>query len=38
MAAKPIAAGAHAHSIIAIMGGVIAPGANDGVVAYDTRT
>jgi pimeloyl-ACP methyl ester carboxylesterase len=36
MAAKPIAPGVHAHSIIAIKSGVIAPGANDGVVAYDS--
>jgi triacylglycerol esterase/lipase EstA (alpha/beta hydrolase family) len=36
MAAKPIAPGVHAHSIIAIKTGVIAPGANDGVVAYDS--
>lgn len=36
MASKPIAPGVHAHSIIAIKTGVIAPGANDGVVAYDS--
>jgi triacylglycerol esterase/lipase EstA (alpha/beta hydrolase family) len=36
MAAKPIAPDVHAHSIIAIKTGVIAPGANDGVVAYDS--
>ena len=36
MAAKPIAPGVHAHSIIAIKSGIIAPGANDGVVAYDS--
>jgi pimeloyl-ACP methyl ester carboxylesterase len=36
MAAKPIAAGVHAHSIIAITTGVIAPGAGDGVVKYDS--
>jgi hypothetical protein len=36
MAAKPIAPGVHAHSIIAITSGVIAPGANDGVVGYDS--
>ncbi len=26
----------HAHSIIAITNGMIAPGANDGVVAYES--
>lgn len=36
MAAKPIAPGVHAHSIIAIKDGKIAPGANDGVVAYES--
>ncbi len=36
MAAKPIASGVHAHSIIAITNGMIAPGANDGVVAYES--
>jgi pimeloyl-ACP methyl ester carboxylesterase len=34
MSAKPIAAGVHAHSIIAITDGVISEHANDGVVAY----
>lgn len=36
MAAKPIAPGVHAHSIIAITDGKITPAANDGVVAYDS--
>lgn len=36
MAAKPIAPSVHAHSIIAITDGKIAPGANDGVVAYES--
>jgi len=35
-APTPIAPGVHAHSIIAIKTGVIAPGANDGVVQYDS--
>jgi hypothetical protein len=34
MAAKPIAPGVHAHSIIAIKDGIISEHANDGVVAY----
>jgi hypothetical protein len=34
MAAKPIAPGVHAHSIIAIKDGVISASASDGVVAY----
>jgi triacylglycerol esterase/lipase EstA (alpha/beta hydrolase family) len=36
MAAKPIAPGVHAHSIIAIKDGVISEHANDGVVAYES--
>jgi pimeloyl-ACP methyl ester carboxylesterase len=36
MAAKPIAPGVHAHSIIAVKGGVVGPRANDGVVEYDS--
>ena len=36
MARKSIAPGVHAHSIIAIKTGVIAPGATDGVVKYDS--
>lgn len=36
MAAKPIASGVRAHSIIAITDGKIVPGANDGVVAYES--
>ena len=34
MAAKPIAPGVHAHSIIAIKDGVISDHATDGVVEY----